>query len=194
LAGLHVDWITLQYDAGRCGDAVTANRFIQRYAGDVPVYAQEVCWEADGKLNAEQMRKGAWGVVLAGGLLNYAEMFEGPSQGRPENYGDGKAIPYLEVMFDFMQSLPCRQMAPHNELVSEGRVCFAEPALHYVCYTPNGETIQLDLSIAPGRFSVQWLNPRDGKKKSAAEFEGGDKQSFHCPDTNDWVLYLQHIQ
>lgn len=194
LAGLHVDWITLQYDAGKCGDAVTANQFIQQYTGDVPVYAQEVCWEADTKLNAEQVRKGALGVVLAGGLLNYAEMFEGPSQGRPENYGDGKAIPYLEILFDFMRSIPYRQMAPHNELVGKGCLCFAKPASYYVCYTLNGETIQLDLSGAPGRFSGQWLNTRDGKKKAVAVIEGGSKQSFHCPDINDWVLYLSHIE
>lgn len=194
VAGLHVDFITLQYDAGRCGDAVTANRLIQRYGGDVPVYAQEVCWEADSKLNAEQVRHGAWGVTLAGGLLNYAEMFDGPGQGRPQNYGDGKAIPYLEVMFDFIQSLPYQQMAPHNELVSKGCICFAAPALRYVCCSPNGETIRLDLSGAPGRFDAQWLNPRDGSKTPAAQVEGGGKQSFHCPDSNDWVLYLTHIE
>jgi hypothetical protein len=194
LAGLHVDLITLQYDAGKCGDAVTANRFVQRYAGSVPVYAQEVCWEADTKLNAEQLRKGAWGVVLAGGLLNYAEMFEGPNQGRPQNYGDGKAIHYLEILFDFMQSLPCRQMAPHNELLGKGCICFAEPAQCYVCYAPNGQTIRLDLSEAPGHFSGQWLNPRDGRKEPTTTIKGGTTQSFHCPDKNDWVFCLSRIE
>ncbi|MBN2269470.1 MAG: DUF5060 domain-containing protein [Sedimentisphaerales bacterium] len=39
---LHVDFVTLQYDAGKCGDAVTANGFVQQYGGRTPVYAQEV--------------------------------------------------------------------------------------------------------------------------------------------------------
>lgn len=192
VADLHVDFVTLQYDAGRCGDAVTANQFIQRYGGHVPAYAQEVCWEADSKLNAEQVREGAWGVVLAGGLLNYAEMFDGPSQGRPENYGDGRAMPYLDILFGFMQSLPYQQMAAHNEMVSEGCVCFAEPGSHYVCYAPKGETIELDLSGASGRFSGRWLNPRDGEKPSVTAVEGGGRRTFRCPDVNDWVLYLSH--
>lgn len=190
---LHVDFVTLQYDAGKCGDAVTANRFVGRYAGAVPVYAQEVCWEADTKLNADQVRKGAWGVALAGGLLNYAEMFEGPNQGRPENYGDGKALPYLEVMFDFLQSLPYEQMAPHNELVGKGCVCFATPASRYVCYASAGGTIRLDLSGASGRFSAQWLNPRDGRTRSTTTVQGGGKASFRCPDSDDWVLHLRRV-
>jgi len=194
VADLHVDFVTLQYDAGRCSDAATANRFIQRYGGHVPVYAQEVCWEADSKLKGEQVRHGAWGVVLAGGLLNYAEMFDGPNQGRPENYGDGKAIPYVEIMFDFMQSLPSQRMAPHNELVGEGCVCFADPGSHYVCYAPNGGTIELDSSGASGDFNGQWLDPRDGGKQSAATVKGGGKRKFRCPDGGDWVLYLHRIQ
>lgn len=191
---LHVDFVTLQYDAGKCRDAVTANGFIQQYSGRTPVYAQEVCWEADSKLDGEQVRKGAWGVVLAGGLLNYAEMFDGPNQGRPENYGDGKAIPYLEIMFDFMQSLSYQQMTPHNELVNAGCICFAEPGSHYVCYAPNGGTIELDLSGASGDLNGYWLDPRDGRKQSAAEVESGGKKALQCPDGNDWVLYLHQIQ
>ena len=191
---LHVDFVTLQYDAGKCGDAVTANGFVQQYNGRTPVYAQEVCWEADSKLDGEQVRKGAWGVTLAGGLLNYAEMFDGPNQGRPENYGDGKAIPYLEIMLDFMQSLPYQQMIPHNELVNEECICFVEPGSHYVCYAPKGGTIELDLSGVSGDFSGQWLDPRDGGKQSAATVESGGKRVFRCPDGNDWVLYLHRVQ
>jgi hypothetical protein len=191
---LHVDFITLQYDAGKCGNTVAANQFVERYAGAVPVYAQEVCWEADTKLDADQVRKGAWGVVLAGGLLNYAEMFEGPNQGRPENYGDGKALPYLEVILDFLQSLPYEQMAPHNELVNKGRICFARPASRYVCYASAGGAIDLDLSGASGRFIVQWLNPRNGKTTSAPAIEGGGRVSFRCPDAGDWVLHLHRAQ
>jgi hypothetical protein len=190
ISDLHVDFVTLQYDAGRCGDAITANQFIQRYSGDVPVYAQEVCWEADSKLNAEQMRKGAWGVVLAGGLLNYAEMFEGPNQGRPENYGDGVALPQLEIMLNFMESIPYADMESHNELVGNGNICFAQPGVRYVCYSPLGAEIKVDLSAARGSFKAIWINPRSGKTINGGKIAGGGKETFLCPDERDWLLHL----
>jgi CubicO group peptidase (beta-lactamase class C family) len=190
ITDLHVDFVTLQYNAGKCGDAIMANQFIQQYSADVPAYAQEVCWESDTKLNPEQIRKGAWGVVLAGGLLNYAEMFEGSNQGQPENYGDGKALPQLEIMFDFVESLPYASMESHNELVDNGNICFAQPKVRYVCYSPLGTEIKVDLSAACGSFKAIWLNPRSGKITNAGKIIGGGKEIFLCPDEEDWLLYL----
>jgi hypothetical protein len=190
MTDLHVDFVTLQYDAGKCGDTITANQFIQRYSGDIPVYAQEVCWEADSKLNAEQMRKGAWGVVLAGGLLNYAEMFGGPNRGRQENYGDGKALPQLEIMFDLVESIPYTDMEPHNELVGNGKICFAQPGVCYVYYSPLGTEIKVDLSAARGILKTIWINPRSGKITNGGKIAGGGKEIFLCPDDKDWLLHL----
>jgi CubicO group peptidase (beta-lactamase class C family) len=190
ISDLHVDFVTLQYDAGRCDDAIAANQFIQQYSDDVPVYAQEVCWEADSKLNAEQMRKGAWGVVLAGGLLNYAEMFEGPNQGRPENYGDGKALPQLEIMLNFVESIPYVDMELHNELVGNGKICFVQPGVRYVCYSPLGAEIEVDLSATCGSFKAIWISPRSGKTTNAGKISGGGKEIILCPDEKDWLLYL----
>jgi hypothetical protein len=78
---LHVDFPTLQYDAGKVADANTAFRFVRQFAGNWPVYANEMTWESTAKLDADQVRRGAWGVALAGGVVNYAEMFEGANQG-----------------------------------------------------------------------------------------------------------------
>jgi hypothetical protein len=102
------------------------------------------------------MRHGGWGVVLAGGILNYAEMFEGPNFGSPENYGDGEAFPYLEIMFNFMQSLPYTRMAPRNDLVNAGVVCLAAPDSNYVCFAQTGGKVELNLSEATGTFTVEW--------------------------------------
>src|SRR5262249_20679157 len=130
-AELGIDFLTLQYDAGKCGDATTASKFVQKFAGDRPVYAQEVCWEGPDKLNADQIREGSWGVALGGGIVNYAEHFD-------RIHGNGKAFPYLEILLDFMQSIPYDRMRPHDELVSPGHLCYAEPGKCCICYAPAG--------------------------------------------------------
>jgi hypothetical protein len=189
---LHVDFVTLQYDAGKCGDALTTNRFVQQFGGRVPVYAHEVCWEADSKLDADAVRKGGWGVALAGGILNYAEMFDGPNQGRPENYGDGRALPYLEIMFDFLETIPDQEMRAHNELVNEGSICLAKPGSCYVCFAPSGGTIELDLSHGQGPWAAQWFNPRTGKVTACGvtQTQPDAQLRLHCPTRDDWVLYV----
>jgi len=183
-SNLHVDFATLQYSAGTCGDALTASKFVQKFANDWPIYAQEVCWEGLNKLTADQVRKGAWGVVLGGGILNYAEQFD-------QVYGNGKCFPYLEIVFDFIESIPYYQMQPHNELVNSACICFAKLGERYVCYSQNGELIRLDLTSAAGEYEAEWLNPRSGEKHSVDAVEGGAKCSFACPDKNDWVLHLR---
>ncbi len=41
-------------------------------------------------VNGEQIRRGAWGVVLAGGIVSYAEQFD-------QIYGIGSGFPYVEM-------------------------------------------------------------------------------------------------
>jgi hypothetical protein len=184
---LAIDFVTLQYDAGRCGDAVVASTFVQKYDDGRPIYAQEVCWEGPDKLDANQVRKGSWGVALAAGIPNYAEQFDGVQ-------GNGKAFPYIKILHDFVQALPYDRMRPHNELVSTGWICSAEPGNLYICYAPVGGAFELDLSAARGRFRVEWLDPRAGAARPAGTVEGGGKRRFRCPDANDWVLAIRRAE
>ncbi len=188
---LHVDFPTLQYDAGKVPDAQTAFRLVRQFSGDWPVYAPEVTWEATTKLDADQVRRGAWGVALAAGIIDYAEIFEGPNQGKPANYGDGRAFPYLAILFDFLESLPWQQMQPQPGLAGPGVICAAKIGERYVCYAPGGGEIQIDLSPVPSDFLVQWLNPRTGERIAGANVPGGAKSSFKAPFTGDVVLYLK---
>lgn len=188
---LHVDFPTLQYDAGKVPDAKTAWQLVRQFAGDWPVYANEVTWEAVTKLDADQVRRGAWGVALAGGIVNYAEMFEGPNQGTPANYGDGGAFPYLAILFDFLESLPSRKMQPQPGLAGPGVICAAKTGEQYVCYAPDGGEIRLDLSLIPQEFRVRWLNPRTGERVDDANVMGGARRSFKPPFDDEAVLILQ---
>lgn len=189
-AALHVDFPTLQYDAGKVPDAVTAYQLVRQFAGDWPVFAQEVTWEGSTKLDADQIRRGAWGVALAGGIVNYAEMFEGPNQGQPANYGDGGAFGYLAILFEFMESLGDARLRPQPGLVGPGQICLAAPGGRYICYAPEGGAFPLDLSAAPGDYSVQWLNPRTGQRLAAGTIAGGKNITLNPPFSGDAVLVL----
>lgn len=182
---------TLQYDAGKVPNAITAFRLVRQFAGDWPVFAQEVTWEASTKLNPDQVRRGAWGVAMAGGIVNYAEMFEGPHQGKPANYGDGGAFPYLSILFDFMVSLGDDRLQPHPELVGPGQLCLARPGAEYVCYTPDGAEIQVDLTAGSRTYAVQWLNPRTGDYLAGADIHAGGAQRFRPPFAGEAVLHLK---
>jgi hypothetical protein len=93
-------------------------------------------------------------------------------------------------MFDFVESLPYTSMESHNELVDNGNICFAQPGVRYVCYSPLGTEIKVDLSAARGNFRTMWINPRSGKITNARKITGGGKEIIPCPDEKDWLLYL----
>ena len=181
-----LDLVNLQYDAGRAGSARVSNSFIQRSYIGKPVAATEMVWEGGGKLNGEQVRKGGWGILMAGGFFLYGEFF-------PLDLGEGKANPYLKIMYDFMERIPYWTMDPHNELVNHGNLCLANPGEEYVVYAENGESIKVDISDVKGQVKVEWLNPRIGLRISG-------KQSADCKicwyqnpshDTEDWVLHIK---
>jgi hypothetical protein len=188
-----LDFYSIQQDAGSAATAGAANSAVAS-AGRRPLFAQEVVWEGeqDGKLTATQVRHAGWGVVVGAGLLNYAEQFKSHA-GR--TYGDGGGLPYIQIMFDFIESLPYWRMHPHNSLVNRGNFCLAEPGQEYVVYTETGGPVVLDLSATRGLLQAQWLNPRTGQYLPAGEVSGGKRQRFTNPagDRNDWVLHLRNV-
>jgi hypothetical protein len=174
LQQMHGDLVTLQYAAGTCGDALVANQLVGTWrSGNTPVFAQEVSWEGSQKLTADQVRKGAWGAALAGGILCYAEMFEAAAGQQDFVYGDGAALPYLEVLNDLLASLPHQQMDPHNEKVNAGTLCLADLGDTYLCYRQDGGGMTLDLTGLAGEFQVTWIDPRTGQTAAGGMLEGG---------------------
>lgn len=124
-------------------------------------------------------------------MIDYAEMFEGPNQGKPANHGDGGAFPFLAILFDFLATIPLPEMEPHDELVNAGRLCLAQPGVHYVCYAPAGGVVELDLRKSPRSYDAQWLNPRTGLRQAIGTAVGGDRRPFACPDKQDWILQVK---
>ena len=83
-------------------------------------------------------------------------------------------------------------LAPHNQLVSQGVYCLADPGREYALYSVAGAPaiLELDLSNAPGTFRWRFYNPRTGVFEAAAFTGGGSTALFVKPDDNDWALHL----
>jgi Domain of unknown function (DUF5060)/Putative collagen-binding domain of a collagenase/Protein of unknown function (DUF4038)/Dolichyl-phosphate-mannose-protein mannosyltransferase len=186
-----IDSANLQYDAGRAGTASISNAFALAHHVGKPLLSTEVVWEGGDKLNGDQVRRGAWGVLLAGSFFLYGEFnLGGIGVG---NFGLGAAHPFLKIMFDFMESIPYWTMRPHNELVDRGQFCLANPGKEYIVYAETGGVITVDLSAASETLPVEWLNPRTGQRTPAGTVTGGTRQSFKPPHETtdgDWVLHV----
>jgi hypothetical protein len=165
-----------------------------------PVFAFETSWEGDpqrdplrlgaqatpGKLSPDQVRTGAWGSLMGGAFYLYAECFE-PTL----TWGNGNAFRFIEIMHDFLGGLAYWKLQPDPALVNSGSLCLADPGREYVVYRQSGGTITIDLPGAGAAFKAEWLDPRTGAGKTAVAAEGGAKQTFSCPDKQDWVLHLR---
>jgi Domain of unknown function (DUF5060)/Protein of unknown function (DUF4038) len=182
---LHVDFVTLQYDAGRCGDALKAAAFVRPFTGTCPVYAQEVMWEGPDKLDGDGVRRGAWGVAMAGGIVNYAEQFD-------RVYGNGEGFRYVRVLLDLIDLLPWDRMKPRNDLVGLGQLCFALEGEAYVVYAPSGGPVMVDLTKAKGHFKAVRLNAKTGQSKVLGEVTGGGKRLFTFHEGAESCFYLVH--
>jgi hypothetical protein len=78
----------------------------------------------------------------------------------------------------------------HPELAST-KQCLTHLGHEYLLYLPEGGETTVDLSAAPGKFRVEWMNPSDGKTSAAEAITGGAKRTLKAPFRGDAVLYLK---
>ena len=81
-------------------------------------------------------------------------------------------------------------MAPDNDLASTS-YCLANPEREFLVYLPEGDRVDVDLSRASGRLTVEWTHPEDGTITPGGTVEGGKRQSFAVPFIGPAVLYLK---
>jgi hypothetical protein len=83
---------------------------------------------------------------------------------------------------------------PANELLlhREQNEAFAS-AVHgssYAVYFTNGGRVELDLTAAPGRFALAWVDIASGQVVQELEVSGGDTLLLDTPDTGHWLALL----
>jgi hypothetical protein len=94
----------------------------------------------------------------------------------------------------FAKRIDLSNMKPHPEL-AHTRYCLANLGQEYLIYRPPELTrrIQVDLSDAKGKLSVEWYNPDVGVSVEAKPVAGGNKQVFVAPFNGNAVLYIKKL-
>jgi hypothetical protein len=166
---------------------------------DKPIVGSEDIWESEwGKFghprNATEVRRAAWGVMMAGVLPLYSEWHPNP----PPPGGKGTGEPEVRRMFDFFYGKTrYRRYRQLNDLVSrqERQVASGIPGREYLVYDEDGGPVGIDLSGAPSaaRFSTLWFDPATGTEKAGPNLRGGARRSLDSPFEADTVLLLRRL-
>jgi len=139
--------------------------------------------------NASQLRRGAWGSVLAG-IMPLLSEWDGND---PE--GDGTADAEARRLYDFLYSKTrYRGYVMLNSLVSSAakQICSGIPGTEYLVYDEDGGYITIDLSGASSSdlFSVLWFDPTNGNEQDGGHANGGAPRTLSSPYSHDTVLLL----
>lgn len=97
----------------------------------------------------------------------------------------------------FQKYMPFGEMESDDDLVNEGNYCISRKGEVYLIYLPYGGEGEIDLSEAPGEFSVAWYNPRiGGELISAGNIRGGAQISLGAAGENpekDWAIMVKKL-
>lgn len=120
------------------------------------------------------------------GIMGYDPNIAGGNKGMYKRDWLGHASRFFNEQVTELDTL-----APHNELVSSGTTCLADPGREYVVYSKIGSptAFTLNMSAGAGVFDCRFYNPRDGQFAPTFTRQAGGTASFNKPDTNDWVLH-----
>jgi hypothetical protein len=147
-----------------------------------------------------------WGTILAGGAgVEYYFGYKLPQNDLAcEDFRSrDRSWDYCRIALDFFREheIPFWEMTNADALVGNvnsdnSKYCLAKSDSLYLVYLPDGGKAEIDLSDAPGTFTVQWFNPRHGgplQHGSVAEVQGGGKTILGAPPkdvTDDWLIVL----
>ena len=165
--------------------------------------------EKDGKggHDLHDIRKATlWGNLMAGGAgVEYYFGYQLPQNDlNAEDWRSrDKSWDYCRIAFEFFHAnrTPFWEMKNANALIGNtkndnSRYCLAKAGEVYIVYLPSGGSADLDLTNAPGDFTVRWFNPRTGgdlRAGSVAKLTGGNKASLGNPPADageDWVVVV----
>jgi hypothetical protein len=97
-----------------------------------------------------------------------------------------------EYMVNFFTSFPWWKTNPHDELVTEGDYCLADPGKTYVIYLPKGGSAHV--KVEPGVYTARWFNAATGEWGTVQKIQTGTSwNSPQSPGSGDWALLLQRM-
>jgi len=169
---------------------------------DVPIIGSEDIWEYQSgdygqPRNGDEVRRGAWGVQMAGVMPVYLEVGLAdqiaPAGGRSNFSGQGEAE--VRRMYDFFYTeTRYREFAQLNNLVSssEGQIASGVVGEQYLVYDQDGGSVTIDLSgtAATDVLTGMWFDPKSGEEQVVEGIPGGSARTLVSPYSQDSVLIL----
>ena len=148
--------------------------------------------------SADTLRRTAWDIAMAGAYGTAGETARRGTGIWPDTGGgwvNGRSDDTTTMlvgyshMVDFFTGFEWWKTEPHDELVSDGAWCLAEPGRIYAVYLPHGGTVTVKLE--PGRYRAQWFSAFTGEVVPIGAVDGPSWTSPKAPDSSDWALLLQ---
>ncbi len=163
------------------------------YEDHYPLWA-----EGPGSESADILRRTAWDIVMAGGYQTTGESARRGTNVWPNTGGgwmNGRADDTMTMlqgyahMADFFTSFEWWKTNPHDELVSSGNFCLANPGQTYAVYLPKGGTVTLKLQNA--QYRGKSFNPVSGEWSTLLPIKGTSWISPPVPTGSDWAFLLE---
>ena len=137
-----------------------------------------------------------WGSYMGGGAG--VELYAQNDQSLEDFHVNATKYAQSAYAANFVRTnLSFWEMNPDDSLVGSGNDCLAKPGQDYLAYLPNGGTTTLDLSAAPGNYTVRWFDPRNGgalQDGSVLTVTGGSVVALGnalTDNTSDWVALVR---
>jgi hypothetical protein len=153
-----------------------------------------------GSDSADELRRMAWEIVMAGGYQTSGETTRRGTNVFPDSGGgwlNGRGDETMTMfegyghMVDFFTSFAWWLTEPHDELVNEGNECLAEPGQLYAVYLPRAGSVTVQLE--PGSYHATWWEAATGRQLPLPPVVAGPEpwRSPPAPGSGDWALLLQ---
>lgn len=148
--------------------------------------------------SADDLRRTAWDIVMAGGYQTTGETARRGTNVPPDTGGgwlNGRGDDTMTMlqgyahMVDFFTSFEWWAAEPRDDLVTDGAYCLAIPGRMYAIYLPQGGATTIQLQ--PGPYDAIRFNPRTGERFPLPAVEQATWTSPRSPDDRDWALLLR---
>lgn len=162
-------------------------------------YGYQDLWEKyPGHRAAETRRRLAWEIYMAGCYQTTGETANrGTGLGADSGGGwvNGRGDDTMTMLqkyaniVEFFTSFDWYETEPHNELVSGGAMCLAQPENLYAVYLPNPQAVTVKLGNA--NYQARWFDPRKGAWHDLPAANGPVWTCAAPPGDGDWALLLK---